>query len=577
MGQLKSNSIYNVLQWMDNKQMLIPVFQRKYVWKPKQIEELFESIMKDYPIGTFLFWKLNIDLARQYSFYNFLDHYHEMYEFLINKKAELRNSVSDIYSVIDGQQRLSSLYFGIKGYIEVRMPRKRKDKLENYEVKYLFLNIFKVDTEKDSYEFKFLNENGLKVYNNESENWWFKVNDIIHWKYDEIEEEFDKLCNANNIGPELSKNHKKIILRALRKLYNKINNDEIIGFFVLDNRISNTDKLLDIFRIVNSKGSNLKKNDLLFSTLTASWNEARDEIQDLVKKLDGIAPSFYSEDFILRCCLVLSDNNVLFDPEGFNENVVNSIKNNWSKIKRSALRIAELLDDLNINDTNLKAKNAIIPIMYYVFKGGSLDNETINEIKIYLIRVSLKKVFGSHGDSLLQNIREGLLENFKSPHKQVHKFKWEWINNSIEGMHDNKSLIVHEQDLGRILEESDKKNCKLILGQILDIDSKKDELCYLFPHSQFKGKKMEGINLPSENIERWPGLAKELPNMFLTNERNDSLIKIMNLSTNLMNQELRNLDLPPDFQTYNLSKFEKVFNHRKKFLRDRLEEFFELN
>ena len=41
-----------------NKDYFLPAIQREFVWEPAQIEKLFDSILGDYPIGSFLFWKV---------------------------------------------------------------------------------------------------------------------------------------------------------------------------------------------------------------------------------------------------------------------------------------------------------------------------------------------------------------------------------------------------------------------------------------------------------------------------------------------------------------------------------------
>ena len=51
-------SIKDVLEDINHGKMYLPAIQRKYVWKDSQITKLFDSIMLDYPIGTFLFWKV---------------------------------------------------------------------------------------------------------------------------------------------------------------------------------------------------------------------------------------------------------------------------------------------------------------------------------------------------------------------------------------------------------------------------------------------------------------------------------------------------------------------------------------
>ena len=50
----------------------LPAIQRKFVWKPNQIEKLFDSIMRGYPIGTFLFWDLEENNVNKYTFYKFI-------------------------------------------------------------------------------------------------------------------------------------------------------------------------------------------------------------------------------------------------------------------------------------------------------------------------------------------------------------------------------------------------------------------------------------------------------------------------------------------------------------------------
>ena len=41
-----------------NVQYFLPAIQREFVWQTKQIIQLFDSIMRGYPISSFLFWEL---------------------------------------------------------------------------------------------------------------------------------------------------------------------------------------------------------------------------------------------------------------------------------------------------------------------------------------------------------------------------------------------------------------------------------------------------------------------------------------------------------------------------------------
>ena len=61
MGQFRDVSIKNVIEEL-NHSYFLPDIQREFVWlnkaTEKKIEQLFDSILRGYPIGSFLFWKL---------------------------------------------------------------------------------------------------------------------------------------------------------------------------------------------------------------------------------------------------------------------------------------------------------------------------------------------------------------------------------------------------------------------------------------------------------------------------------------------------------------------------------------
>jgi uncharacterized protein with ParB-like and HNH nuclease domain len=106
-------TIKDAIDNVHKKNYLLPAIQREFVWGAYQIERLFDSLMRDYPISSFLFWeveKANID---NYQFYEFVREYHER-DNTHNPKANIVGE-SGITAILDGQQRLTSLYVGLKG------------------------------------------------------------------------------------------------------------------------------------------------------------------------------------------------------------------------------------------------------------------------------------------------------------------------------------------------------------------------------------------------------------------------------------------------------------------------------
>jgi len=97
-----SDKKYSVLiNEIEQGQVKIPQFQRKFVWSVKESAKLIDSIMKGYPIGTFIYWRTS---ERLRSIRN-----------LGNISLPEPNHGEYINYVLDGQQRLTSLFAALKG------------------------------------------------------------------------------------------------------------------------------------------------------------------------------------------------------------------------------------------------------------------------------------------------------------------------------------------------------------------------------------------------------------------------------------------------------------------------------
>ena len=143
-GKISSGDIY------------LPAIQRKFVWKHTQIEKLFDSLMREYPIGTFLFWMLNGENMNNYTFYKFIQEYHER-----DSRNEIRPTPElkgNIIGVLDGQQRLSSMYIALQGTYAYKKKYVSKKTDSAYPKRRLYLNLMYDGSNEEDYlyEFKFL-------------------------------------------------------------------------------------------------------------------------------------------------------------------------------------------------------------------------------------------------------------------------------------------------------------------------------------------------------------------------------------------------------------------------------------
>ena len=96
-----------------NKDWFLPAIQRELVWNTDRIGRLFDSILSDFPIGSFLFWHLEQQNKNEWPVYEFIRQYNE--ERPHNVLADMNGIQGDLTLVLDGQQRITSLFIGLKG------------------------------------------------------------------------------------------------------------------------------------------------------------------------------------------------------------------------------------------------------------------------------------------------------------------------------------------------------------------------------------------------------------------------------------------------------------------------------
>lgn len=77
---LRCCTIREIISWISTNECVLPDIQREFVWKDYQITQLFDSLLKGYPFGTLLFWKVEKNFKeteRQVRYYAFQHDYHE--------------------------------------------------------------------------------------------------------------------------------------------------------------------------------------------------------------------------------------------------------------------------------------------------------------------------------------------------------------------------------------------------------------------------------------------------------------------------------------------------------------------
>lgn len=440
-------TIKKAIDNIKKRHYVLPSIQREFVWDTEQIETLFDSLMRDYPISTFLFWRVDKNKVQDFQFYEFLNNYHEK-NGRHNKKAELTND-EDVTAILDGQQRMTSIYLALTGTFSKKIPYLRHDSKNAYPPKRLYLNLLKPSDELEiEYDFKFLTEEEAKP--NEIK-FWFLCADIL--KFSDVTKVMAYLMEEGlTDSSKFQVDSTKFALRSLTEFHNVIHQKGTISAYLEESE--ELDKVLQIFIRINSGGTKLSYSDLLLSIATAQWEEkdAREEIHAFVDEINRIGDGFtFTKDNILKACLVLEDFDVKFKSDNFTKENMKKIESNWEAISGSIRAGVELISHIGYCKDNLLSTNIIVPIAHYIYKNKCEDKviqskdykDDRDAIKEWLARVTLKGTFSSSTDGIYPVLREIINSN-------VGKFPLAEIIEHYKGK--SRSLIFSEDDIENILD-----------------------------------------------------------------------------------------------------------------------------
>ena len=401
-------TIAEAVENIENNRYLLPAIQREFVWSNSKIEWLFDSLMRNYPISSFLFWNVEEDSVN-YKFYKLINEYRERYK--THNEEISTNGISSFSAILDGQQRLTALYIGLKGSYAYKEYRRKMENTEwSIPTRRLYLNYQSHLGEQEDgriFEFSFLKDSDTKqvdLYNNK----WFRVGKIMDLKNIS---KFNKYATENSLS--------EFSIDILARLQEVIHSDRIINYFL--EKEQNLDKVLNIFIRINSGGEPLSFSDLLMSIAVANWTQkdAKKEIHNLVDNIRDKGFSI-SKDLVLKTFLFLYSSDIKFRVTNFSIDNAKEFEEEWENIRDSILSAFDLIKTFGLTDYTLTSKNAILPIIYYIYhKNIYRDYSTKIEfkeereiIKKWLHIVLIKKIFGGQADVLTQ-IRKAFSSDIK--------------------------------------------------------------------------------------------------------------------------------------------------------------------
>lgn len=377
----QKETIRKMVSYLNNEEMYggfwLPNIQRPFVWREDQIERLFDSIMREYPISTLLVWRTKSRIRRR----KFIDNYRStirLTDFYVpeDDKAKLL--------VLDGQQRLQSLFIGLKG---------------SYEKRELYFDVLSGDLvapEDIRYKFKFLDA-GKAAFP------WVKFKETVF--SNDLSSRIAKSI-INSAGRELTEVEKERIEDNVARISKQFINEELVVYQELDS-IDNTDAyreddVVEIFIRANSGGTRLGKSDLLFSLLTSSWEDADERMEELLDDLNRIGYDF-TRDFILKTCLTLLNKGASYEVGKFRDvQIRQELIDKWEDISSAIRDVKDYLSSKTFirTDRAMPSYLVLIPIIYFRYHYREKWN-TVQNIDEYLLRTLLSGAFSGTPDNLI--------------------------------------------------------------------------------------------------------------------------------------------------------------------------------
>lgn len=509
-----------------NRDYFLPAIQRPFVWKPEQVVALFDSLMKRYPISSFLFWAVAPENKPNWQVYKFAEHF---------RFGEIHTELAEtdgrtVTLVLDGQQRLTSLLLGLRGTLSIKVKHKRWQDSAAWQRRRLYLDLLvepaveRSDSgDHDDIETPY----GFHLFEtpprSENGQLWVKVGDILNYPDGK---EFSKYADSLITRLEgAAVRQQAIRARAnLERLWQVIWKDEIVcSFTELE---QDYDRVLSIFVRANDGGTKLNKSDLMMSMIASKWTDisAREEVYSFVAMLNERLDrkNNITNDFVMKSCLLLSDLDHTYRVSNFTNRNLEIMRRNWYVIKIALKRTILLVNRFGIDRETLTSLNTLLPIAYYLrhidadlTEGMSAFNvENGERIRRWLVSSLLTGAFGGNSDFTIGTAKETI----SSALRVSRDFPIAELYDSLSRQR-KRSTFISDELIEKLLElKYGSKSVFLVLSLLYDDKNwgtVPHDVDHVIPQASADRRALMGRNIPNSKIDQIVSASNKIGNLQL--------------------------------------------------------------
>lgn len=399
----KPRSLFSLIEDI-NASLFLPHIQRPFVWEEEQMLRLFDSLMRNYPIQTLLFWRTKDEIkARKFMPQvdwdaDLSDHY----------EPNVSKGGHEKVFVLDGQQRLQTLYALFAGSITLEGGARA----EAY---------FDVSSGIA------VNDAGLmfaiKFSTTPMNQPWYRVCDLLGKDSlrnaeeiaDETNEALDAVDSARapESQPTVSdqKARHKRVRRNFSQLVSLLREEKHFWVQQLDGVANQYPyrTVLDIFVRVNSGGTRLDASDLMFAAMKEGWDEIEEAIEETTELLNSTNLEF-DKTFPLKCLLVVNGRGAEASAEKFagedGTKLLQDMKAGWDRAEQAFQELRDFLKtDLKAYaDKVVRSYNSFIPLFDYLYFNPKPDERSKALMRGYYYKAQLFGWYSQGTDSVINGL-----------------------------------------------------------------------------------------------------------------------------------------------------------------------------
>lgn len=387
---------------MGRQELLLPHIQRPFVWDEEQMVRLFDSLMRNYPVQTLLFWRTKESIKAR-KFMEELDRDADLSKLYVPSKsaAEIEKTF-----VLDGQQRLQTLYALFRGsvldprnvaleaYVDLTHGSRE---LEGTDMLYR-LQFSATSLPLPHYRLRNLLERDAQ-------------RDAASIAYD-LNDELDTLLQESQDEQRARRRQVHTNISQMRSLLREEQHFWVEELDGIANKFEYR-KILDIFVRVNSGGTKLTASDLMFAALKEGWEDIEENTEQTVDMLNMSDRLKFESSFPLKCLLVAHGegaevNEVAKFTGERGERLLGRLRDDWDRSEAAFQELHDFIaNDLRLfSDKVIRSYNAFVPLFDFLYHNPKPTESSRVRMRAYYHKAQLFNWFGASGDTTINALHQ---------------------------------------------------------------------------------------------------------------------------------------------------------------------------